>query len=260
MQSRAHPYGRLADELGGSPFSAIRYVVETESTNADAAKLLGDDRYLGLSIVAEHQTLGSGRRGRSWTAFPGTSLLVTTLLPRVIAASALWAVPFWAARAVRAGLASQGVATTMHWPNDLLVAERGKVAGILCVSRVIGKRAWAACGVGINVLRRPEVDAAIEPAPAYCDDLTRVDRARLLLGMLRAYEASLDLLADPRTTADRWEADAGLPGAHYRILKDGETTPFEATALRIADGGGLVVERDDGTVETVDLAHARALR
>jgi len=260
MQTGAHPYGRLGRELGESPFSAIRYVVETESTNADAAKLLGDDRYLGLSIVAEHQTRGSGRRGRSWTAVPGTSLLVTTILPRIVAAQALWAVPFWTARAVRAGLASQGVATAVHWPNDLLVAERGKIAGILCISRVSGANAWAACGVGINVLRPPAGAASIEPAPAYCNDVTRVDRSRLLLEILRAYEGTLDLLADPRAAADLWEADAGLPGARYRILKDGETVPFEATALRIADGGGLVVERDGGAIETIDLAHARALR
>lgn len=260
MHSNAHPYGRLAGDLGGSPFSAIRYVAETGSTNADAAKLLGDDRYLGLSIVAEHQTIGTGRKGRSWTAPPGTSLLVTTIVPRVIAASALWAVPFWAARAVRAGLASQGVATAMHWPNDLLIAGRGKIAGILCVSRVTGANAWVACGAGVNVVRPAEGDAAIEPPPAYCDDVTHVDRAQLLFAILRAYEATLDLLADPRATADLWEADAGLAGARYRILKDGAATPFDATALRIADGGGLVVERDDGSIETIDLAHARALR
>ena len=214
----------------------------------------------GLSIVTEHQTQGSGRKGRSWTALPGTSLLVTTILPRAVDASALWAVPLWAARAVRAGLLSQGVATALHWPNDLLVPDRGKVAGILCVSRVTGQTAWAACGVGVNVHRRPGGQADIDPAPAYCDDVTRADRARLLLGILRAYDATLDLLADPRRTADLWEADAGLPGARYRILKDGAANEFEATALRVAEGGGLVVERDDGTIETIDLAHARALR
>ncbi len=260
MQSRAHPYGRLSDDLGESPFSAITYVAQTESTNADAAKLLGDERHLGQSIVAEHQTLGSGRRGRSWTALPGTSLLVTTILPRAIAASALWAVPLWAARAVRAGLASQGVATALHWPNDLLVPGRGKIAGILCVSRVTGETAWAACGVGVNVLRSPGGEVEIEPSPAYCGDVTHVDRARLLLAILRAYDATLDLLADPRTIADLWEADAGLPGTRYTIRKDGATKSFEATALRIADGGGLVVEREGGKIETIDLAHARALR
>lgn len=260
MQSRAHPYGRLADELGTSPFSAITYVAETESTNADAAKLLGDRRHLGQSIVAEYQSQGSGRKGRAWTASPGTSLLVTTILPRAVAASALWSVPFWAARAVRAGLASQGVATALHWPNDLLVPQRGKIAGILCVSRVSGETAWVACGAGINVHRHPRGQADINPPPAFCDDVARVDRARLLLAILRAYDATLDELSDPRATADRWEAEAGIPGARYRILKDDASEAFEGTALRLADGGGLVVERDGGTVETVNLADARALR
>jgi BirA family biotin operon repressor/biotin-[acetyl-CoA-carboxylase] ligase len=259
MQSRAHPYERLAGELGGSPFSSITYVAETGSTNDDAAKLLGDPRHFGLSIVAERQTRGSGRKGRTWIDLPGTSLLVTTVLPQAIAAPGLWAVPFWTALALRSALARNGVATTLHWPNDLLVPQHGKVAGILCVSRVTGEAAWVACGIGVNVRRSPAAQAGIEPAPAFCDDVASVDRARLLLALLREYDASLDLLSDPRATAARWESAAGLPGARYRILRDGENDGFEAVALRLADDGGLVVERD-GRTETVNLADARALR
>jgi BirA family biotin operon repressor/biotin-[acetyl-CoA-carboxylase] ligase len=259
MQSRAHPYGRLAGELGDSPFSAVTYVAETGSTNEDAARLLGDPRHSGLSIVAERQRRGSGRKGRVWIAQPGTSLLVTTILPQPVAASGLWAVPFWTALAVRSALAQHGIATELHWPNDLLVSQNGKVAGILCVSRVIGEIAWVACGVGVNVHRRPGAHAGIDPAPAFCDDVASVDRATLLLAILREYDASLDLLADPPGTAARWEAAAGLPGARYRIVKDGAMGDVEFVALRLSDDGGLVVERD-GRTEIVSLADARALR
>lgn len=260
MHSRAHPYGRLVDELAGSAFSAIQFVAQTESTNADASKLLGDERHLGLSIVAEHQTRGTGRKGRVWTAQPGTSLLATTILPRTVNAADLWAVPFWTALAVSAALARHAVPTELHWPNDLLVPSRGKVAGILCVSRVVGDAAWIACGIGINVHRRPGGQADISPPVAFCDDVARVDRARLLLAILREYDATLERLGNALGTAALWEAGANLPGARYRILKDGETEPFDATAQRLADGGGLVVTRDDGRTETVNLADTRALR
>jgi hypothetical protein len=44
------------------------------------------------------------------------------------------------------------------------------------------------------------------------------------------------------------------------LVKDGETTPFDATAIALATGGGLVVTRDGGARETISLADARALR
>jgi BirA family biotin operon repressor/biotin-[acetyl-CoA-carboxylase] ligase len=258
MENRTHPYERIADELDGTAFSSITYVAETGSTNADAVQRLGSEAHLGRSIVAEHQSRGKGRRGRTWISPPRTSLLVTTILPRAVDALALWAVPFWAALAVRAALLKHGVATVLHWPNDLLLDTGGKVAGILCESRITGDTAWVACGVGINVHRHPG-KADIQPPPAFCDDVAPVDRARLLLTILREYDATLAELGYPARTAKRWEAVAGIRGARYRIVRDGETAAFEAIALGLGDGGGLVVERD-GKQETVALADARVLR
>ncbi|MBV8371914.1 MAG: biotin--[acetyl-CoA-carboxylase] ligase, partial [Candidatus Eremiobacteraeota bacterium] len=242
MESGKHPYESVRNELAGTPFAAIRYIVETGSTNADAAKLLGDDEYLGASIVAEHQSRGRGRKGRTWTSQPGSSLLVTTILPHAVATTDLWAVPFWAALAVHAALAEHAIVSALCWPNDVLLDGRGKVAGILCASTVTGNAARVACGVGINV-RRPASTASIDPHAAFCDDVKAVDRAALLRALLQQYDARLDLLASTQRTAAHWETAAGLPGARYRILKDGTTQAFDAIALRLAHDGALVVER-----------------
>ncbi|HEY1654021.1 MAG TPA: biotin--[acetyl-CoA-carboxylase] ligase [Candidatus Tumulicola sp.] len=262
MESRTarHPYARIASDLAGTPFANVRFVEETESTNADAAARLGDRSDLGSSIVADHQTHGRGRRGRAWVAPPGTALLVTTILPRAVAATALWAIPFWTALAVHRALLRARIPTIVRWPNDLLVGTDAKLAGILCVSRVTGDSAWVACGVGINVRRPPTEAVPIEPPPAYCDDIASIDRAELLCAVLREYAASLDLLDAPARVARAWEAAAGIPGARYRILNDGAAAPFGGTALRLADGGALIVAREDGREETVSLADARALR
>jgi BirA family biotin operon repressor/biotin-[acetyl-CoA-carboxylase] ligase len=251
------PYAGVARELSGTAFASIRYVAETGSTNADAAALLGDAR-TGLTIVAEHQTRGSGRKGRTWIAAPATSLLFTTILPRPLPAQDLWAVPFWTVLAVQTALHECGIDASVVWPNDLLVAG-GKVAGVLCTSRVSGDNAWAACGVGINVYRsdRP---LEIAPPPSFCDDVAAVERPQLLRAVLLAFDASLDALANPQRVARLWERAAGVPGARYRLVADGTTEPFDATALSLATGGGLVVTRDDGTRETVSLADVRALR
>ncbi|MHB8704569.1 MAG: biotin--[acetyl-CoA-carboxylase] ligase [Candidatus Tyrphobacter sp.] len=240
----------------GGAFARVVYVARTGSTNEDAAELLGDDAALGMTIVAEEQTRGVGRKGRSWTAPAGSALLFTTILPREIPTDDLWAVPFWAALCIRDALAGAGVDAALHWPNDLLLNDK-KLAGILCVSRILGKRARVACGVGINVFRAAGV--ALDPPPAYCDDVANVERPVLLARILERFGDELRRLADTGAVARRWEAAANVPGQRYRLLLDGERVPFEATAVALAAGGGLVVERD-GRQETIALADARALR
>jgi BirA family transcriptional regulator, biotin operon repressor / biotin---[acetyl-CoA-carboxylase] ligase len=257
--SGAGPYAWVARELRDTPFASIAYLEETESTNADATALLGNAGFAGHTIVAEYQRRGAGRKGRSWSAAPGTALLFTTILPRDVASEALWIVPHWAALAVRAGLRSQGVAATLQWPNDLLIAER-KVAGILCQSRVSGASAQVACGVGVNVHRSAAAETEIDPPPAFCDDVVPVERGGLLHAILSEYARTLTLLDQPDRVARAWEVAAGLPGARYRILKDGAQLPFDAVAQGLAGGGGLRVARADGSTETIDLADARVLR
>ncbi|MBV8333078.1 MAG: biotin--[acetyl-CoA-carboxylase] ligase [Candidatus Eremiobacteraeota bacterium] len=253
------PYSAVAEDLAGTPFSAIAYRAETGSTNDDAAALLGDPAAAGLTIVAERQTHGKGRRGRTWIAHPGSALLFTTILPRELPSSHLWAVPFWTVLAVHRALRDCAIEASIVWPNDLLLGT-GKVAGVLCASRVSGESAWSACGIGINLRRSPEAAERIDPLPGFCDDVAPVDGASLLRSILRAFDASLDALDNPQRVARVWETTAKVPGRRYRLLKDGEREPFEATAIALANGGGLVVRRDDGTRETIALADARALR
>ncbi len=255
----SHPYAGVERALAGTRFARIIYVERTGSTNNDAAALLDDDGALGTTIVADEQTSGIGRKGRAWLAQRGSALLFTTVLPRELLAEDLWSVPFWTALAVRDALATCGVRSELHWPNDLLLDGK-KLAGILCTSRIIGDRARAGCGVGINVHRGRGADARIAPPPAFCDDATPVERAALLAQILNLFEMRLALLDLPEQIARRWEREAGLPGRRYRLLRDGETAPFEATAIALQTGGGLVVELDDGARETIALADARALR
>src|ERR1700688_2714469 len=118
------PYEAVARELAGSPFASIEYREDTGSTNADAAELLGDERFGGHTIVAEYQRCGAGRKGRTWEAAAGTSLLFTTILPRTLATQGLWMLPFWVALAVAQALRSNRVGTLLQWPNDLLVGDK----------------------------------------------------------------------------------------------------------------------------------------
>ncbi|MFY9663393.1 MAG: biotin--[acetyl-CoA-carboxylase] ligase [Candidatus Cybelea sp.] len=258
MGLKAGPYEAVAEALAGTPFASITYAEETESTNADAAALLGDERYGGQVLVAEYQSRGVGRKGRTWLAPAGSALLFTAILPRAVETEALWIVPYWVALAVRNALLDCGIKTTLQWPNDLLLHDR-KVAGVLCQSSVSGQAAHVACGVGINV-RRPGADPGIAPPPAFCDDIAVVDRATLLRAILTQYDRSLVTLDWPWRVATAWDEAAGLPGKRYRIRADGELESFDAIAEGLATGGGLRVVREDGRRETISLADARVLR
>jgi BirA family biotin operon repressor/biotin-[acetyl-CoA-carboxylase] ligase len=151
------------------------------------------------------------------------------------------------------------VVTTLQWPNDLLLRDR-KLAGILCQSRVTATTARVACGVGINVHRLAGAGTVIEPAPAFCDEVAPVDRAALLVAILRTYDATLAALDDPVPVIRDWEAAAEIPGRRYRIAKDNAREPFEAIAQSLDQGGGLRVLCDDGSSERVEMADARVLR
>jgi len=240
----------------------IRSYPETDSTNDDAVPLLGRPEHAGAVLSADFQRAGKGRRARAWVAPPGSSLLVTAILPRPVAAEALWAVPFWTALGVADGIeTATGIRVSLQWPNDLLIDGR-KCCGILCVSRVIGDIAWVGCGTGVNVTR-PSEDATladIAPPPAFLSDsVPTVDRSKVLAAIVAGYERLLDELDRPDAVARAWEHRAALEGTRYRILIDGESEPFDAVASRLSPNGALIVKRD-GVERAIGLADARVLR
>jgi BirA family biotin operon repressor/biotin-[acetyl-CoA-carboxylase] ligase len=262
--------------IAATAFARLRYVHETASTNDDAARELGSEAARGTIFLADYQSAGRGRRGRSWTAPAGSGLLFTVSLPDAISASALWAVPFWCALAVHEACANvAGVDLRLQWPNDLLLGAR-KVCGILSVSRVAGESAWVACGIGLNVQRPHEIsdsihtsdasDAvgtgnAVDPNAAYLSDADpTVRREDVFVAIVQGLDASLALVRDPQAVARAWEHRARLQGTPYRIAIDGEPAPFDATARRLDATGRLVVATADGNERAVSLGDARVLR
>jgi len=241
---------------------AIRSVPETGSTNHDALAILGEPGSAGVVLLTDYQRAGRGRRARAWVAPPGSALLFTAILPEPLASSALWALPFWTALGVADGIERRtGLRAGLQWPNDLLLEGR-KCCGILCVSRVAGERAWTGCGVGLNVNRPPNDEqlAEIVPPPAFLSDSAgTLERGALLDAILAAFERRFGDLDEPRAIARAWEARAGLAGTRYRLLLDGSSEPFEATARGLGEDGALLIDEGAGT-RAIALAEARVLR
>jgi BirA family biotin operon repressor/biotin-[acetyl-CoA-carboxylase] ligase len=112
----------------------------TTSTNDRARELATAGTPHGTLVTAGVQTAGRGRHGRTWSAPPGSSLLMSLVLREADALLPL-----------RAGLAVAdvaGPAGRVKWPNDVWIDGR-KVAGILVEGRPA--EGWAVLGIGFNV-------------------------------------------------------------------------------------------------------------
>src|SRR3954467_1525943 len=117
----------------------------TDSTSDRARELAGAGAPHGTLVTAAEQTAGRGRQGRTWSAPPGRALLMSLVLrewPRLLPLAAALAVAEVA-----------GEATTLKWPNDVLLDSR-KVAGILVEGRP--QEGWMVLGIGLNVALAPD--------------------------------------------------------------------------------------------------------
>jgi BirA family transcriptional regulator, biotin operon repressor / biotin---[acetyl-CoA-carboxylase] ligase len=172
-----------------------RYVERTPSTQ----RLL-EDAAEGAVAVAEEQTEGRGRLGRSWHARPGTSVLVSVLLEPPVRSERLPELTHLAGEACADAIAAvTGLAPTIKPPNDVLVDGR-KVAGILAEAR----EGRVVLGVGVNVnVGEGDLPTEVDrPATSLSVETGRtISRAGLLVELLERLEQRYDAWVDqgPRT-------------------------------------------------------------
>lgn len=119
-----------------------------DSTNLEAAR----DPRPGRVVVADHQSAGLGRRGRTWSSPPGTGMAISAVVPGLPPGVAGW-LPLAAGLAVVRALAGSRwpVDARLKWPNDVLVTagpRPGKICGVL--AQVAGPDV-VVVGTGVNV-------------------------------------------------------------------------------------------------------------
>ncbi len=214
----------------GSPHLHLR---ETSSTNDRARELASAGAPHGALVTAGAQTAGRGRQGRRWSAPPGRALLMSVVLRE-----AHPLLPLAAAVAVARGC---GPATTVKWPNDVLLDGR-KVCGILAEGRP--QEGWAVLGIGINVAVRTEDLPEELRTTATGLGLTPEQVPALLGTVLTELETALALPLPE--LLDAWRARDALRGRPVRWDGGG------GVAAGIDDGGRLLVERADGSLTALD--------
>jgi BirA family transcriptional regulator, biotin operon repressor / biotin---[acetyl-CoA-carboxylase] ligase len=173
--------------LGGRFGQVYRYAELCPSTQ----RLLAEDDTEGAVAVAEEQSEGRGRLGRSWHAPARTSVLVSVLLRPAVDPARLPELSLVAGGAVAEAIAGvTGIEPAIKFPNDVLVGGR-KVAGILAES----SEGRVVLGIGVNVNQTDEQlprDAEIEPTSLRVEVGLTVDRARLLAAILARLEVAYD--------------------------------------------------------------------
>ncbi|MBX3232745.1 MAG: biotin--[acetyl-CoA-carboxylase] ligase [Labilithrix sp.] len=239
----------------------LHHVAETGSTNDDAKAAAKEGAAHGALWIAEAQTHGRGRQGRTWSAAPGSSLLFSVLLRVPCAPARVPLVSLVAGLAVRDAIAhalGDDAAAMVKWPNDVLVRDK-KIAGVLVESSLAGAKVESiVAGVGINVHTRdfpPEL-AAIATSLAL--EGGRTDRAALLaavlaglerdaprvlqrgLGVLQARLSQHDALAGKRVIGEGVDGVARGIDADGRLLVEagGITTRVASGEVRLMVGEG----------------------
>ncbi|GAA5514036.1 bifunctional ligase/repressor BirA [Deinococcus carri] len=230
--------------LTGAFGQAMRYLGTVGSTQDEARAWADDpDRPAphGAVVVAERQTAGRGRRGRTWDTTHGT-LVFSVLLHGPLPLPDLGRMPLAAGVALQAACAGLDVGSGLKWPNDLLAPDSRKLAGILLEADLRGEEARrAVLGIGVNVSAAPPGAAHLgEFAPG----LTRADLLARILAELEHW-----LAAPPDAVLEAWRAANITLGREVRVTTAGGE--LSGMALDLDPQGSLLVRTSAGTTVTV---------
>lgn len=235
MTAEAATYdGRSAGELAALLGLPAVEVFETVGSTLDLAHARGGaGTPAGTLVLADRQTAGRGRQGRSWVSEPGRGVWLT-LVERPADAAALDVL------SLRLGLAAAEALDPLapervglKWPNDLYVAGR-KLAGVLVEARWRdGRLDWIAVGFGINVREPRGTPSAAGLRPG----VSRFEVLQRLVPALRTAAARTGPL-----TAGELAAFAARDVARGRRVRE----PVAGTVAGIDASGAVVIESSAG--------------
>jgi len=253
----------ISRRLLNTPFWKRTYhFFKVESTNDIAMKLGDEGEPHGAVVIAEEQTAGRGRAGRSWTSEKSAGIYCSVLLRPPISPAQASLLTLVAGLAARDATADElDTAPDVRWPNDLLIGKR-KFCGILTEMQAEPDRVhYAVVGIGINVNQTP-MPAEIE---SFATSLRMASgrmhsRLEILVRLLRKLDHYYNLLlADgPEPIVRRFsQVSSYYSGKRVRITTANDS--FVGTTKGLEPSGILRVARDDGRVVPVisgDVAEA----
>jgi BirA family transcriptional regulator, biotin operon repressor / biotin---[acetyl-CoA-carboxylase] ligase len=247
--------GLVRPELGeGEIGRRIVHYFRIDSTNTAALGMAAAGAAEGTVVLAEEQTAGRGRFGRTWYSEKSSGIYASVILRPILTPAVAPVLTLMAGVAAQSALArATGLSPDIRWPNDLLLGGK-KLCGILTeMSAEVDRLHAVVIGIGINVNHRaiPEelrpiaTSLRLEGGKIY-------SRLQILVALLKEIEHHYRVLRDDGTAAiiSRWTAASSYArGKRIRVATGGAT--FEAVTAGLEPHGALRVRRDDGRQEAL---------
>ena len=223
----------------------VEVVAETGSTNTD---LLGRVATLDapLLLVAEAQTQGRGRVGRTWLSAPGAALTFSLAWRLAKPVGELSGLPLAIGVAVAQALGEYDVPVALKWPNDILKDGR-KLGGILIETAGTPGGTWAVIGIGLNLTLPDELEAQIGQPAAEARWLAQADRSVLLAALLNSLSEALVQFEREGFApfAERWNRRHAHAGKAVVITQEGQSR-VEGVAVGVDGWGRLLIDSTTG--------------
>ena len=230
----------------------VHFAREIDSTNLWIKRLAKEGAPEGTLALAEFQSAGRGRLGRSWEVPEGTSVMMSILLRPKFEPQYAPTLTLVMGMAVAKAVKNLGFDVSIKWPNDVVVSHK-KICGILTEMGVRdGKIDYAVIGVGINVNIKEFPEEMVDKATSlYLESGKEFDRSQIPGLVMEAFEKYYEKFAatcDLSGLKEEYESILANYNQPVRVLAK---EPYEGVARGITDGGELLVEKTDGTIVAV---------
>ena len=230
----------------------VHFARKMDSTNLWIKRLAKEGAPEGTLALAEYQSAGRGRLGRSWEVPEGTSVMMSILLRPKFEPQFAPMLTLVMGMAVAKAVKDLGFDVSIKWPNDVVVSHK-KICGILTEMGVLdGKIDYVVIGVGINVNIREFPEKMADKATSlYLEGGREFDRSQvpgLVMEAFEKYYEEFIKTCDLSGLKEEYESILANYDQPVRVLAK---EPYEGIARGITNGGELLVEKQDGTVVEV---------
>lgn len=243
----------LRDAIEGCLPGGLRYFVSVGSTNDEALAWASSGAPDFSLVIADEQTSGRGRMGRSWFTPPGAALAFSLVLrPKGAERENVGLFSGLGALALVDALQTFGIIAQVKWPNDVLI-RRKKVAGILAETVWLGTEVDSVVlGMGVNVgpSSVPPSEGLNYPATCiHAETEKPIPRMDLLKALLEAIQRRRVMLTTETFLRD-WQSALAFRGETVRVwVSEAET--LTGQLLGLEPDGSLQLELPDGTIKVI---------
>jgi len=231
----------------------ILVVDETGSTNAD---LLAQTDSLSAPtlLIAEKQTAGRGRAGRTWHSAPGATLTFSLAWKLKLPMQQLAGLPLAVGVALAHALDSFDITAQLKWPNDL--QRDGKKLGGTLIETAIdkhdGSETWAIIGIGLNVAMPDHLAAHIDHPATAAPELAQQDPNQVMATILSCLSETLIVFEEQGFKAfmKRWNALHAYANEPV-VIQDRDRVLHEGIAVGADANGCLLLDTAEGRVSVM---------